>query len=421
MYTKHVLKNGLRVILMPMEGTETITTLVAINAGSRFEMPQEAGIAHFLEHMAFKGTKKRPTALDISKELDSVGAEYNAFTSKEMIAFYAKVGKQYASMSLDIIADMLTNAKLPGAEIEREKGVIIEEMRLYQDTPMRYVDDIFEELMYGKTPMGKMIIGTEQTIRSFSRKMFLNYQAGLYRSSNMVVCVAGKMDHKKMLTVVKRFFGKITNGPVRSKTSTPLTQEKPQLFIHWKKTDQTHLMIGFRGYHLGHPRRMAAELLATILGGGTSSRLFHSVRERRGLAYYVRAGSQSYTDVGYLSAQAGVTNKKVEQAIKQILFEFRKLKTVPVSTAELRKAKDYVKGHIQLSLESSDEVASWGAMQEILEKKIQTVKEIFRRIDRISARDIRLVAKELFVNDRLNLAMIGPFRETKPFEKLLKV
>ena len=201
MYTKHVLKNGLRVILMPMEGTETITTLVAINAGSRFEMPQEAGIAHFLEHMAFKGTKKRPTALDISKELDSVGAEYNAFTSKEMIAFYAKVGKQYASMSLDIIAD-----------IEREKGVIIEEMRLYQDTPMRYVDDIFEELMYGKTPMGKMIIGTEPTIRSFSRKMFLNYQAGLYRSSNMVVCVAGKMDHKKMLTVVKRFFGKITNG-----------------------------------------------------------------------------------------------------------------------------------------------------------------------------------------------------------------
>ncbi len=211
------------------------------------------------------------------------------------------------------------------------------------------------------------------------------------------------------------------NGPVRSKTSTPITQKIPQLQLHWKKTDQTHLMIGFRGYALEHPRRIASEVLATILGGGMSSRLFHSVRERRGLAYYVRASSQSYTDAGYVAAQAGVTNNKVELAITQILHEFKKLKTVLVSPAELRKAKDYIKGHIQLSLESSDEVASWGATQELLEKKILTVKDIFRRIDRISAKDIRRVAKELFIEERLNLALIGPFRERKPFEKLLKV
>lgn len=421
MYSKHLLKNGLRVILMPMKGTETVTVLVATNAGSRFEMPQEAGLAHFLEHMAFKGTKKRPKAMDIAKTFDAVGAEYNAFTSKELISFYAKVASQHLDLGLDIISDMLLNARLPAEEIQREKGVILEEMHLYQDTPMRYVDDIFEELLFGQTSLGKMIIGTENTIKSFSREMFVNYQEGLYKASNVVVCVAGKIDEAKDLKRIGKYFSGLADGPVRSKTSSPAVQAHPRARVHWKKTDQTHLMIGFHGYPLDHPRRFAAELLTTILGSGMSSRLFHSIRERRGLAYYVRAGSQSYTDAGYIAAQAGVANQKVPLAIKQILAEFKKIKNEKVGSGELRKAKDYIKGHILLSLESSDEVASWGAMQEILEKKILTSDELFRKIDRISPADIQRVAKELFVNKNLNLALIGPFKDSKPFEKLLKI
>lgn len=421
MYTKHIIKNGLRVILMPMQGTETVTILAAINSGSRFEMPEEAGLAHFLEHMAFKGTKKRPTALDIAKTFDAVGAEYNAFTSKELISFYAKVGKEHSDLALDAISDMLLNARLPAEEIQREKGVILEEMHLYQDTPMRYVDDLFEELLYGNTSLGRMIIGKEQTIKSFSRRMFVNYQEGLYKASNMVVCAAGRIQNIVDLKKIEKYFGKIANGPTRSRTSTPVTQKKPRVKAQWKKTDQTHLMLGFRGYPLDHPRRFAAEILATVLGSGMSSRLFHSVRERLGLAYYVRASSQSYTDAGSVVAHAGVANQKLDRAIRQILAEFKKLKTTPVKNLELRKAKDYIKGHITLSLESSDEVASWGAMQEILEKKILTIDEVFRKIDRISSRDIQRVARELFVPANLNLAMIGPFRDAKPFEKLLKI
>ena len=421
MYSKHLLKNGLRVILMPMKGTETVTVLVATNAGSRFEMPQEAGLAHFLEHMAFKGTKKRPKAMDIAKTFDAVGAEYNAFTSKELICFYAKVASQHLDLGLDIISDMLLNARLPAEEIQREKGVILEEMHLYQDTPMRYVDDIFEELFFGQTSLGRMIIGTENTIKSFSRQMFVNYQEGLYKASNVVVCVSGKIDESKDLKRIEKYFNGLADGPVRSKTSSPIIQEKPRARIHWKKTDQTHLMLGFQGYPLGHPRKFAAEVLTTILGSGMSSRLFHSIRERRGLAYYVRAGSQSYTDAGYIAAQAGVANQKVTLAIRQILAEFKKIKKEKVSIPELRKAKDYIKGHVLLSLESSDEVASWGAMQEILEKKILTVDELFQRIDRVSPADIQKTANEIFVNQKMNLALIGPFRDTQPFEKLLKI
>ena len=233
---------------------------------------------------------------------------------------------EHLDLGLDIISDMLLNARLPAEEIQREKGVILEEMHLYQDTPMRYVDDIFEELLFGQTSLGKMIIGTENTIKSFSRDMFVNYQEGLYKASNVVVCVAGKIDEAKDLKRIGKIFqrfGRRTGAfkDIFAGYTGASARESPL-----EKTDQTHLMLGFHGYPLNHPRRFAAELLTTILGSGMSSRLFHSIRERRGLAYYVRAGSQSYTDAGYIAAQAGSDQSKVPLAIKQILAEFKKLK-----------------------------------------------------------------------------------------------
>ena len=420
-YKKTTLENGLRVITVPMKGTETATVMIMAGVGSRYETEKEAGLSHFIEHMFFKGTKRRPNTLAISEELDSIGGEFNAFTSKDTTAYYAKVDCKHFEVALDVISDMYLNSKIAAEEIERERGTILQELSMYEDTPMRVVSDVFENLLYKKSPLGRDIIGYKKTIKAFKRKDFIDYMRRFYTANNSVVCVAGKFNEKKIIGQIKKYFSGMRNKQKPEFQKVAEKQLKPQIKLKYKKTDQTHLILGARAYDYNHKDRFALSVLAVILGGNMSSRLFIEVRERRGLAYSVKTGVEAYNDCGYLATQAGVEHKNLSRAVEIILKEYKKIATKKVSKRELRKAKDYIKGKSVMSFESSDEVAMFFIDQEVKKKKIMSMKEIFEKIDKVTAEDILKVSRDIFKPEKLNLAVIGPHKDGRGLEKLLKL
>jgi predicted Zn-dependent peptidase len=422
-FKKTILKNGLRIITAPMKDTSTVTVIVTAGVGSKYEAKNVNGISHFLEHMFFKGTKKRPRTKDISEALDSVGGEFNAFTGKEQTAYYAKVDAKHFDLALDVVSDIYLNSKIEEKEIERERGVIIQEMKMYEDTPIAIIGELFENLLYGDQPAGWEIIGSEENIKKIKRGDFLNHLKNFYTASNTVVCVAGDFEEKKAIGEIEKIFKKIENGKNAGKQKTIEKQSAPQIRIKKKKTDQAHIILGFRAYDLFHPDRYALTLLANILGGSMSSRLFLSVRERLGLAYYINASYENYSDTGYLGVKMGVDidPKKIEKALQTVLKEIRKMRDKKVSDKELKKAKDNLKGRMALTLESSDEVASFLVSQELARKKIMRPYEITDQIDRVNSKDITRVAKDIFKKEKMNLAMIGPEDDKRILEKILKV
>lgn len=421
MFYKTKLKSGLRLITCPQTKTKTVTLLVMVGTGSKYETKDQAGLSHFLEHLFFKGTKKRPSTLAISTALDEVGGEYNAFTSKEYTGFYVKVASKHIERAFDVISDILQNSKFEPEEIKREKKVIVEEINMIQDTPMHYIGELFEKLLYQDQPAGRMTIGEKKTVLVLKRKNFLDYLQKMYKAPNMVVCLAGNISLNQAKKLTKKYFAKLFKGKPRSKPKVKEKQQAPQILVHYKKTDQTHLCLGFRGYHIKHPDRYILLLLATILGGSMSSRLFISIRERRGLAYYIKASPEFYTDSGYLVIQAGVPNQKVAQAICVILDELKKIKEKGASKKELKKAKEFIKGNTLLNLETSDAQALWLAKQEILTKKLRTLKQIFADLNKVKPSDIQRVARQIFKNKKLNLALIGPHKNKKIFRRILKI
>ncbi len=412
-YQKHTLKNGLRIVLAPMVDTETATVIVMTGVGSRYETETENGLAHFLEHMFFKGTTKRPNTIDISRELDAIGAEYNAYTSKDHTAYYAKVAAHHWETALDVVSDLFLNATLEPEEIERERGTILQEINMYEDMPARRVGEHFEKLLYKEHPLGREILGPKKNIRSFTRRDFMKYLGRGYTAQNVVVGVAGKIDPKKVKKEIEKHFAHIRTGkkPVFKKIKQ--AQVKPEISIHHKKSDQTHLIVGVRAYDMFHNDRFALSLLATILGGGMSSRLFMEVRERRGLAYSVHTGVDTYHDAGYLATQCGVEHENLEKTIDVILSEYKKIAMEPVSAEELMKAKEYVKGHFALGMEGSDDVAGYLVTQETVRHQIMLPKERNKMIDRVTSADILRVAEDIFVNKKLNMAIIGPHTNNK--------
>jgi len=426
MYKITKLPSELEVIAAPIYGAKTITVLVMAATGSRFENKANSGISHFLEHMFFKGTKKRPTTLAISSALDRVGGEFNAFTGKEYTGYLVKVEAGQLPLALDVLSDMLVNSKFEPAEIEREKGVIIEELNMYLDNPLIYIEDLFEECLYGDTPAGRDTIGTKETILKINRKKILDYIGSQYSSDKMIISLAGgfKPSAEKL---IHKYFKDFSKKDYQGKLPTDDRQARPKLNLFYKKTDQAHLSLGVRTYAYGSPDEITAKIISIILGGTMSSRLFTELRERRGLAYYVRTHNEPYTDSGYLTTQAGVPIDKLEQAIKIILADYGKLTEKLVSAEELNRVKQCLIGRTTLNLESSDSLANWYARQAILFKEqnnppeILTPEKYYARIKKVEARDIRRVAKEIFVNQKLNLAVIGPYRDKGKFEKMLSL
>src|SRR3989344_3673971 len=421
-YNIHTLKNGLRVVLVPMSGTKTATVIVMSGTGSRYEDRRENGLAHFLEHMFFKGTNKRPNAKAISEELDTIGSVYNAFTAKERTAYYAKVSSRYLDTALDVISDIFLNSKLPEKEITKERGAIIQEIDMYEDMPMRTVDNVFDELMFGKEhPLGRTILGPKENILRFTRTEFATYLKRNYTPGNTVVCVAGAFSEAKVLAKIKKDFGRLK--PIAAPTHIPyvFTQENPRIAIKEKKTDQTHFIIGVPAYPYLHKDEFAMAVLSTILGGGMSSRLFLEVREKRGLAYSIHAWVERYPDTGYLAVQAGVEHGKLEKTVETILAEFKKIKKQKVSSVELEKAKSYIKGTTTLSLETSDEIAGHAATSMINIGRVRSLDEILKGVDAVTAADVTRVAGDLLRTDKLNLAIIGPHVDKEKFSSLLRV
>lgn len=421
MFKKITLENGLRIIIVPQENTQAATVLVLVGTGSKYEKKEINGISHFLEHMFFKGTKKRPSAKAVAETLDKVGGIYNAFTSEEYTGYFAKVAAPYLELALEWVSDIFLNSLLPENEIEKEKGVIIEEINMRYDHPMSYVQTLWSKLLYGDQPAGWEIAGTKETVSKMNRQKLLDYMKSQYVASNTIISVAGKIKESEVISKVKKYFNKIKTTPPIKKPPVREKQTKPACLLNFRKTDQTHLCLGVRAFNLFHPQRYTQEILGVILGGLMSSRLFIAVREKLGVAYYIKTDVVSNPDTGYLVTQAGVDNENVEKAIQTILKEYRKISQKKVPLSELKKAKDNIKGRLALELESSDAQASFYAGQEVLEKKILTPEEIFAKIDKVTALDVLKVAKEIFLPKKLNLALIGPFKDKARFEKLLKL
>jgi predicted Zn-dependent peptidase len=417
-FVKTVLPNGLRVVTADMPQAKSVACFVMLAAGSRYETRETNGIAHFAEHMFFKGTERRPTARDIAGEIDAIGGEFNAFTSKEYTGYYVKCAAEHRDVALDVLVDMLRNSKFEPEEIEREKGVIVEEMNMYFDTPRDYVDGVYEELLYDDTPLGWDIIGKKETVRAATRETFLEYIDRWYRSARMVAGVAGAVG-SDVLQRVGELLGDVEDGATGEPPPAQWKQDAPRVKLHTKQSDQAHIRLGVHSYPIDHPDRYNLALLATVLGGGMSSRLFTEVRERRGLAYYIYGSNQGYTDAGTLYAQSGVDITRIDEAVSTIVREFGRIASEPVSDDELEKARNFAKGRLVLSLEDPRGMIMFGLRGEVLEGRYREPDEVIAGYDAVTREDIQRVAQDIIRDDRLNFALIGPFDDPDRFQKLL--
>ncbi len=421
MFRKTTLENGLRIITVPQKGTQAVTVLVLVGTGSKYETKKTNGISHLVEHLVFKGTKKKPTPLAVVEPIDKIGGAWNAFTGEDYTGYFAKVAAPHFELALDFVSDVYLNPLFPGKEIKKEKGVIFEEINMYNDLPMRYVDTLWNKLLYGDQPAGWDVLGQKETVDRISRKDILSYARSQYVSSNTIVCIAGKIKEAQAIAKAKEYFSKIKDAQTRKKPKVIERQTGPECILFSKKTDQTHLRLGVRGYNVLHPQRYAQDLLGLILGGMKSSVLFVEIREKLGMAYYVSTAAEANSDTGCLVTQAGVDNKRLEKAISVILKEYKRASRLKISQTELKKAKDNFKGRLALALESSDAKAIFYGSQELLENQILTPEGIFKKIDKVSTDDILKVGKDIFRPKNLNLALIGPFKEKDKFRKLLKL
>ena len=430
MFKTQKLSNGIELITAPIKGTETVTILVLFGTGSKFEDKKTSGLSHFIEHMIFKGTLKRPNALAIAGELDKMGGEYNAFTSKETTGYWVKVQASQFAPALEVLSDIILNSKFASQEIDLEKGVIIEELNMQLDNPLIYLDHLFEKCLYGDTPAGWEVLGSKENIVKFTRDDFINYIKSQYTAVNAVICLAGRINNQAP-SLIKKYFAKMPARLPKEKEKVDDRQTRAQVKLFNKPTDQAHLSVGGRSYYFGHPDEIILKVMAVLLGGTMSSRLFIELRERQGLAYYVRTQSELYTDSGYLATSVGVRLDKVAAAIKIILTEYKKLTDELVLAKELNKVKNCLIGRTALQLETSDDLANWYAQQAILFKeqgletrqgmsqRILSPEQYYKKVKQVAAIDIRRVAREIFVNNKLNLAIIGPSENEKEMEKML--
>ena len=408
------LKNKATVIEIPLMDTKSLTTLVMYPVGSRYEPEKLSGVSHYIEHLMFKGTKKRKTSFILTREIDRLGAEYNAFTGKEYTGYYIKADAAHTKVSFDILSDMLFHSVFDRKEMEREKPVIVEELRMYKDNPIMNIDNIFEDLMFDGCPLGRDIGGTEKHVMGYKRKDVLAFRDRYYDPSNMTIVVAGAVT-KKTREQLKQYFGATPKKQTASKRFDAACfgskVKAKRLVIDHKQTDQAQMMIGFPGFGYGHKDIAALNVLTTILGGSMSSRLFVTIREKLGLAYTVRAGSDRFRDTGYIYVRAGLDPKNINKAIAAVKKELVKMKSKPVSKRELRDAKTHIRGALTLSLEDSSVVANWFASQHLFNTSLQTPEERLVKIEAVTEKDVQRVSKELFIDNQMRLAIIGNVEE----------
>ena len=417
-FERTTLSNGVRVLTAPMPQAQSVSCFVMFAAGARYETADIGGIAHFAEHMFFKGTKRRPTARDIATEIDGIGGEFNAFTGKEYTGYYVKCAAGTRDIALDVLVDMMRNSRFDPDEIEREKGVIVEEMNMYFDTPRDFVGGVYENLLYGDQPLGRDIIGSKETVRAATRDTFTSFIDRWYRPERMVVGLGGRVGDG-LVERLEELLGSIEPRQTGTPEPAVIPANGSPVKVHTKQSDQAHIVLGARSYPLGHPDRYALQLLTTVLGGGMSSRLFTEVRERRGLAYYVFGTNSSYLDAGSLYAQAGVDIDRIDDAVTTIAAELRRIAEEPVPTAEFEKARSFAKGRFVLGLESPHGTIMYGLRREVLLGEAEEPEATLASLDAVTVEDIQRVAQDV-VGKQLKLAVIGPFEDAERFERLLE-
>ncbi|MCF7865716.1 MAG: insulinase family protein [Candidatus Pacebacteria bacterium] len=431
-FYKKTLKNGLRYLFIPMKETQTILAMVLVATGADFESKKQNGLSHFLEHMCFKGTTKRPSAKSIALEFDTIGADYNAFTSRGLTGYFARAHKKHAGHIFDIVSDVYLNSTFPQEEIEKEKGVVIQEINMYADDPHSRVAKLATHLLYGDQPAGWEILGTKETVSSFSRADLVKYRKSQYDAKNTLVVIAGNFDEKTIESEIKKAFGKMPEGKKNTRAKTIVKQSAPQIAIDTRKTDQTHLILTFRayGYENGgisskldlkvsgkldpvaiQKKISALRTLTTALGGGMSSRLFQKMREELGICYYVGSSALLRPDAGNVVISAGVANDRVKEALEGIMSEVRRFKEGGISLDELKKVKEYRLSGLVLHLETTEDFADFYGKEEILRDKITTEEEVSEHIEGVKKEEVDTVAKEVFVASGVNLAITGPFGE----------
>lgn len=421
MYKTTVLENKLKIISAQIEGTQAVTALVLVGAGSRYEMKKNNGISHFLEHMFFKGAEKYKDTREVSEAIDGAGGEFNAFTGKEYAGYYVKIAKHNLDTALDVLSDMILNSKFAPNEIEKERGVILEEFNMYLDTPMYQVGWDFERLIYGDQPLGWDQIGTKELIQTIQQKDFIDYKKNLYTPDNITIALAGAIDHVEAVKKVQAYFQFGSEQKAFNFLAYKKDNSNEKVWLKNKKTEQAHLVLGAEGLAAEDENLYAEKLLAIILGGNMSSRMFLNVREAQGLAYYIQTTTDDYLDTGAISTRAGVDISRVKPAISAILNEYQKIRMEKIGEKELTKAKEYLKGKIILSFEDSEEVAHFYAKQSLLYKKTKTIEEVLEKIEKVTIEDIYSLANQLLKPEKMKLALIGPYEEAnkKEFEELL--
>jgi len=410
MFEHYQLKNKINVLLVPIESTQSVTVLVMFPVGSRYEPEKLNGVSHYIEHMMFKGTKKRKTAQVLTREIDRLGANYNAFTGKEYTGYYIKTDAAYTSVATDILSDMLFNSVFNPVEMEREKGPIIEELRMYHDNPVMQIDTVFESLLFHGSPLGWDIGGTEKHVRSYKRAEVLAFKEKYYCPKNMSLIVAGKIneDTKHYL---EYFFGSHDNNIVPSRKFAPYTvgasTKEKRLLIQKKETNQAQVMMGWPGFPFGSQENIVLTVLTTILGGSMSSRLFNEIREKRGLAYSVSSNVESFRDTGYVFVRAGLEAKNINKTIAIVQKEAQKILQKGISSRELEDAKTHIHGATTLSLEDSSTRANWFAKELLFGSRMETPVQWLDKIDTVTNKDIQKIAKRLFKDSQLRIAIIG--------------
>ncbi|MGC9046577.1 MAG: M16 family metallopeptidase [Minisyncoccia bacterium] len=414
-----VLDNKLKIIIINQPQSTTTTAMVFVKAGSLYETKNINGISHFLEHLCFKGTTKRPNQLAIATELEKLGSEYNALTSHEYTAYFIKSQNKNLDKILDILADIYLNSLFNPQDIEMEKGPIIEEINMYEDIPMSKVQELFLALVYGDQPAGWPIAGTKENVLKINQEKILNYRQAHYSAQTTTIVIAGGFENKNIIQDIQNLFKNINTNPTIPKQQTIENQNKPQYKILNKKSDQTHLVLGFKTTNIFDDDKYALDLLANMLGGGMGSRLFQKIRTQLGIAYYIKSSTDFFTDHGLLTISAGIDGNKINDAINIILDECNSFKT-NVPSSELQKAKEYTIGQLLLSLETSDEVSLYYGLQDAVGLPLMNPDELIQKINMVTEQNIQNVAKKYFTNDRLNLAVLGPLINQN-FDGILKV
>lgn len=420
MIQQTTLPNGLRIVTKHLENTQAATVLVLVRAGSRYEDARINGISHFLEHMFFKGAKKYPTARAVSETIDMIGGDFNAFTGKEYVGYYVKSAATHLDTTLDVLSDMLVHATFAAEEIQKERGVIMEEYNMYQDTPMYQIGWDFEQLVFGDQPMGWDQVGTKEVIMGVARDDFVTFKKSLYVASNIVVSVAGNVQHDDVVKKITSYFAEVeAHAPTREHALLGPLNTGKRVFVRERKTEQSHICVGFPSVSEVDTDFWVTKLLSVALGSGMSSRMFMSVREEKGLAYYINSTAEGFTDCGMFTTNAGIDLTRIDLAIEAVIAEYQKITQELVGPRELLKTKEFAKGKMVLKLEDSEEFAHLLGKYKVLYGDVKEPEDISAAIDAVTVDDMLRVAKATFKPENMYLAVIGPYADAGRFEKLV--